>query len=526
MKWSDNILLEQSKKEGFKGKIKLFLFKFFGLITVWQEQINNTLFQRIANQQSEIEKLNQSIANQNAQLNQLTIAINNYQSNSSKLITEINQLLNDQVEYYQPIYGIPAIFFSSKPKRDCSERAKVIENFFNNDVFNLRILDIGSSLGYFCFYLADRGAFVDGWETNEMNYHVSNLVKQINQINTANFYLRTLDKDTIKNIPYDNYDCVLALSIFQHINNLYGLHYCQDLIQYLLEKSPILIVELANRQENTDVYWKDSLPIDELAFFANLKDCNIKKIGDFDTHLSETKRSMYAVTQKFVTVNNHKYLIDKLQYKSYKEFSLTLQRRFIYTKKYFIKKYHLNDEENFKQIINEINILNLIKEKSIQNTTRLIEYELDKNQVTLVLERINGILLSDSLPQLQDEEKEHIIDKILAILCELESMGIFHNDIRTWNILIDAENNPYLIDFGLSAHKEKENNLYAFAYLVDSLIKNIPESDLYNKKTLPEFTNNRLYLKYISPIMSERIKSFKDLMNDIMLDSKNTPIIE
>ena len=113
--------------------------------------------------------------------------------------------------------------------------------------------------------------------------------------------------------------------------------------------------------------------------------------------------------------------------------------------------------------------------------------------------------MSDSLPQLQDEEKEHIIDKILAILCELESIGIFHNDIRSWNIMIDTKNNPYLIDFGLSAFGEKENNLYAFAYLVDSLIKNIPESNLYNKKTLPEFTNNRLYLKYISPIMSERI---------------------
>ena len=526
MNSTDNLLLDQAKKEGFKGKINLFLFKFFGFIAVWQEQINNTLFQRIANQQSEIEKLNQTITNQTDQLNKLNIILHNGQSNSCRLITEIDQLLNNQVEYYQPLYGIPAVFFSSKAKRDCSERVKVIENYFNKDVFNLRILDIGSSLGYFCFYLADRGAFVDGWEHNEMNFHVSNLVKQINQINTANFYLRTLDLDTIKNIPYDNYDCVLALNIFHHINDLYGLSYCQDLIQNLLEKSPILIVELANSQEDSNVYWKDSLPVDELAFFAHVKNCSIKKIGDFDTHLSETKRSMYAVTNTFVTVNNHKYLIDKLQYKSYKEFALTLQRRFIYTKKFFIKKYRLNNEDNFKQIINEINILNFIKDKSIQNTTRLIEYELDKNQVTLVLDRIHGILLSDSLPKLQDEEKEPIIDKILAILCELESIGIFHNDIRTWNIMIDTKNNPYLIDFGLSAHIEKENNLYAFAYLVDSLIKNIPESDLYDKKTLPEFTNNSLYLKYISPIMSDRIKSFRDLMNDIVLNSKNNPIIE
>lgn len=213
---------------------------------------------RLIKRIDEIEKLNQRVSVINTQLNDL---INTNRSNSSKVVDEIDHLLNTQVEHYQPIYGIPGTFFTTKPKRDCYEKAQAIENYFDNDVKNLRVLDIGSSLGYFCFYLADREAFTEGWESNELNYYVSNLIKEINEINNAKFFLCTLDVDTVKTIPYDYYDCALVLNVFHHIANEHGLDYCQTLVKDLLDKIPILIVELANKNENADVYWKDKLPL-------------------------------------------------------------------------------------------------------------------------------------------------------------------------------------------------------------------------------------------------------------------------
>jgi len=552
MPWSYNRFRKQSGQDGLKGKLKLCLFTCLGFFASWQEQINEALFQAIIDQQagtdsklSQLEagtdsKLSQLEAGTDSKLSQLEAgtdsklsqlldqaianqqaAINNiYLSNSLRVINEIDHLLNTQVEHYQPIYGMPSTFFSTKAKRDCSDRAKIIENYFNNDFNNLRVLDIGSSLGYFCFYLADRGALAEGWDSNELNYYVSNLTKEINAITNASFLCRTLDLDTVKNIPYDKYDCALALSVFQHINNEHELAYSQNLIKSLLDKIPVLIVELANKNENTNVHWKDTLPPNELEFFSKLRNCKIQKIGEFGTHLSDIKRSMYVISQKYITVNNHKYLIDKVLYKPYESFRLPLQRRFYYTRNYFIKKYHLkfrlNNEENFKQIINEINILNLINDANVSHTTRLVDYELGKNNITLVLNKINGTLLSDVLNQLSNKAKGEIINHILEILCALESAGIFHNDIRSWNIIIDNNNEPYVIDFGLASLVEKENNLIAFAFLVNSLITNKSESETYNKESLPDFTRSTLYTKYIKPIRSGKIRSFKNLYDKII----------
>ncbi len=529
MPWSYNRFRRQASEEGLKGKIKLFVFTCLGFFASWQEQINAALFQTIyARQAASEDKLTRMIEHSIAIMQartesahsqidpsfKQTVMSGSIQSKSLSVIKEIDSLLNNQVEHYQPIYGIPGKFFTTKAKRACSDRAKIIERYFNNDVNSLRILDIGSSLGYFCFYLADRGALAEGWDFNDLNYYVSNLTKEINTISNAKFVLRSLDLDTVKNIPYDNYDCVLALSVFHHIKHEHGLAYCQDLIKSLLDKIPVLIIELANKNENKH-YLIDTLPTNELEFFSRVKNYNIEKIGDFDTHVSETKRSMYAISQKHITVNNHKYVINKVLYKSFQFFNSPIQRRYYYTTNYLIKKYHLAphvvNEENFKQIINEINILNIIGPANISHTARLVDYELGKTSVVLVLNRINGTLLPDLIDRLNIKEKDNIVKSILVILCELESVGIFHNDIRSWNIIIDNNNEPHIIDFGLASLAENENNLIAFAYLVNSLITNRPESNTYNKKTLPAFSKSILYTKYISPLNSGKIKSFKNL---------------
>jgi O-antigen chain-terminating methyltransferase len=133
----------------------------------------------------------------------------------------------------------------------------------------------------------------------------------------------------------------------------------------------------------------------------------------------------------------------------------------------------------------------------------------------LVLKKIGGTLLSESLQELREEEKENICKKLLMIICDLESFGVFHNDIRTWNIMLDSKNDPYLFDFGLSSFVEKENNLFAFAFLVNSLITNKVEETTYNKNYLPEFTENTLYKRYIAPVGTGQIKIFKDLLMSV-----------
>ena len=90
------------------------------------------------------------------------------------------------VENYQPIYAIAGLV--DAPARESRDRCDVILDALG-DVAGMRILDIGSSLGYVSFFFADRGAYVDGWESNLENAEVARLVSGINGVNANLIFL-------------------------------------------------------------------------------------------------------------------------------------------------------------------------------------------------------------------------------------------------------------------------------------------------------------------------------------------------
>jgi 2-polyprenyl-3-methyl-5-hydroxy-6-metoxy-1,4-benzoquinol methylase len=471
-------------------------------VTQLREEIQNKSQIHFARMADEVKQLREEIRE-------------NSQTHFTGIVNEINRLLNTQVKHSQPIYGVPGTFFSTKSEMSCSERAKIVEKYFNGNVNNIRILDTASSLGYFCFYLADRGAFTEGWDSLELNVYVANLTKEINGISTTRFFCRRFDADSIKYISCDYYDCVLLFDVLHQTAQQYGLEYSRQLIKSLADKIPVLIVEFKKPKKEIEYGQTGNMQNNDLDFFSILVDYKIDKLGEFTIPDSDTVDSIYAVSQKYIDVNNHKYLISETLYHAHKDLTLPMpQRRFYLSNSFFIKQYFLNNPENFKQIINEINILHLLENTKISNITRLIDYELEKNSVTLVLNRINGSLLYEVLDRLSELDKLNICHKILAILCDLELLKIFHNDIRSWNIIIDSQSEPHIFDFGLSSFFERENNLIAFAFLVNSLITNIPEEKTYDKKSLPECSDSILDTKYIAPIRSGKIKTFRDLYDN------------
>ena len=67
--------LEQLKREGLKGKIKLWIFKVIGFFAWWQEQVNSALYNKLvkqsemlAGQQAQLARQNEQITKQEAQL--------------------------------------------------------------------------------------------------------------------------------------------------------------------------------------------------------------------------------------------------------------------------------------------------------------------------------------------------------------------------------------------------------------------------------------------------------------------------
>jgi hypothetical protein len=198
------------------------------------------------------------------------------------------------VEYYQPLY---AIELGPKPRRPCRDRADAIAEALAPLGPHQRIVDFGSSLGYFVFYFADRGVHAEGIDSRPENVAVAQVVRQINGL-PALFNCAELSLEYVRSIPHGRYDAALILSVLHHITHKQGLAYTVELVAELLQRIPVLILELARRDESVDFLWRESQPEDPLDVLSACPNIHTRKLGEFDTHLSHIRRPLWLITRK------------------------------------------------------------------------------------------------------------------------------------------------------------------------------------------------------------------------------------
>ena len=205
---------------------------------------------------------------------------------------ELERCLN-RVEYYQPLYGITGF---EPPLRSCRDRALVIEATLTPLGKNFRLIDFGSSLGYFPFFFADRGAITTGFDINPQNTAVALTTQRLNRLH-ASFQTALLDLNTVQAIAPGEYDVALMLSVLHHITHQRGIDYVAQLLAGLLARIPILILELAHRGEDVRCAWRSSLPQDPLAILCASGNIQIRILGQFPSHLSNATRPLYIVSR-------------------------------------------------------------------------------------------------------------------------------------------------------------------------------------------------------------------------------------
>jgi O-antigen chain-terminating methyltransferase len=74
----------------------------------------------------------------------------------------------------------------------------------------------------------------------------------------------------------------------------------------------------------------------------------------------------------------------------------------------------------------------------------------------LVTERMPGRLLLDLLIEGEDIDHRMVLLAVLAQLSVLEAAGLYHNDIRTWNLLVTEDGTVHLIDYGSITSKAQD----------------------------------------------------------------------
>lgn len=424
----------------------------------------------------------------NRSLTHIQNQLNHIQDQMDNSDTRLNRLkaLLKEVEHYQPTYHVSGLI--DTPMRDSQDRCKTI-NAYLGDVSGMRILDIGASLGYVCYYFSDRGAVTEGWEYNPKNVEVARLVGEINGIDTT-IKTKAFDNETVTNIKKGDYDVVMLLSVLHHTIYYNSLEYTQKLMKKLLDNTPTVIVELARKGEDPKLYWDKKLPKNELEIFDLVKnDVEIKKIGEFSNHLSNKKRPLYTVTSKDKTikVNNRSYKYDESRTLSYKNVMIEKRHRRNYylSPNHIIKKYAFTDKkdgEDMRQIISEINTY--LQTNKVHNMPHMIDFELTKERATIVLERIKGELIVDMIERKKDIDVNIVINDILKSLADLEGVELHHNDVRTWNVIYDGKR-ASLIDYGLTSHTNKDNDLISLLWTVNAIIAGSREDSRTKKQDLP-----------------------------------------
>lgn len=206
--------------------------------------------------------------------------------------TELEQCLN-QVEFYQPLYGITGF---EAPLRSCRDRALAIEAAIGPLGRKTRLIDFGSSLGYFPFFFADRGAVTTGMDIKCENTAVALATQRLNGL-PATFQTAPLDLYTICAISPGDYDVALILSVLHHITCKCGIDYVAQLLAQLLVRVPTLILELAHRDEDVRFAWRNSLPHNPLDILRECGNVRTQTIGCFPSHLSNSTRPMYLITR-------------------------------------------------------------------------------------------------------------------------------------------------------------------------------------------------------------------------------------
>ena len=366
----------------------------------------------------------------------------------------IEQLTADLPEVYQPIYGHPAL--STHVSRTCSDRLEHIVRVHDNlrSLLGrpLNVLDLGCAQGYFCFKLAERGATVHGVDYLDKNIALCNALAQSYSQLHVSFETGRVE-DAIERLEPGRYDLVLGLSIFHHIIHEKGVEAVKSLLARTAILSGALVVELALREE--PLYWGPSQPEDPRVLLETV--AFFHEIARHGTHLAPIPRPLFVASNRYWILGDAACSFESWSTEPHAlgEGFHEGSRRYFFSADCVLKMYQFNHPrgaQNKAEFKREI--------RCLQNpppefpTPALIAYDESETDAWLIERRISGRLLLDLLREGVEIDRYAVILAILSQLATLEKAGLYHDDVRTWNVLVAEDGATHLIDYGSLSTKK------------------------------------------------------------------------
>ncbi|WP_369790605.1 methyltransferase domain-containing protein [Rouxiella sp. WC2420] len=436
---------------------------------------------------------------------------------------KIKELVDLLPEVYQTIYGHPDL--SQVVSRECFDRLTEINIVYSalEDKLGrpLRVLDLGCAQGFFCLSLAERGATVLGIDFLEANINLCNALAEENSHLNVKFSQGRIE-EVITQLENDEYDLVTGLSVFHHIVHQNGLETVKEWIGHMAEKVAVMIFELAINSE--PLYWAASLPdktkdlISKCAF--------VHELGLYPTHLSEIERPLYVASNYYWIFGDklERFSSSKSEPHAFADNVHKGTRKYFFSDDYVVKLFDTSTElkdRNSKELKREIEFLSSPPQGF--NTPKLITHGHTQNESWLVMELLPGDLLLDAINNDHSYNSEKVLLSILEQLIVLEENQLYHDDIRTWNILLQENDVARIIDYGSITNEKKDclwpYNIYlSFLILLSEVVSKI-QNDVNPLRNVSISTFNlpspyNLYLRALWDVPAEEW-SFKKIYDCI-----------
>ncbi|MGT2446635.1 methyltransferase domain-containing protein (plasmid) [Ensifer adhaerens] len=349
-------------------------------------------------------------------------------------------------EKYQPIYRHEEL--SNDASRGSEDRLEQILSVYDSLSAHLkrplRVLDIGCAQGFFSFTLAERGAVVTGIDMDQRNIDVCECLKSLYPQLKINFRTQRAER-AVMDLRDGQYDIVLGFSVFHHIIYENGLYYAIDMMTQIAQKTGVLVAELALSTE--PLYWAKHLPSNERDLLKPFP--FVVELARHVTHLSSIHRPVFVASGRYCVLGDYLQTFTRWSTKS----NQLAVDAFGGTRSYFSNDHAITKVYRFGNAWDQVNRRDMERERenlrslpeTVTKTSLIASMDTTAESWT-VIKRIAGTMLSDMIGSRMPFDQDTVLEDILRQLVFFEAKGLYHNDVRTWNVIVDHQGRASLID--------------------------------------------------------------------------------
>lgn len=401
-----------------------------------------------------------------------------------------------RVDAYQPVYRFEPAFQDRPVSRTCRDRCEYLEDLLKPDIANIRLLDVGCSMGYLSLYFAERGAKVTGLDNNVANIEFCRTLAKAVGAPEVSFRRGAIDLEFCNALQEGEYDVVFIFSVLHHVIHKDGLDHARRMLSTLLDKVDTVFVELARRSEDVPFSWRESLPENELDVFADPGELEIEKLRDFPALGETTMRPLYRVRRRQRSINGVFHAPLEIRRSEIKT-GQTRDRKYYLSGSIFTKCFVFDHGklETYHRFLAEATAYRQIGVDP--HFPRLIGTEIRGRLGMLTLARVEGTRLMEAIPR-RTLDIRRVALATVRILRSFAAAGLYWNDFRAHNIVL-ASDGVFAMDLEVAAPIELENTLHLFLWLLYDI-----QSGEHHTQQQPTFQPGRIRELPLPPLALEQ----------------------